>query len=370
MSPQLVIEILASTDLGGAEIAVAERLQVLSDLGQLPDTMVVDLGVRPGVLAADIERFARCVQVPRRGLVLWLRNLILTVRPNVVICHSPRGAIAVLLATRWLTPVVPYVVVAHNTKISDRRLKVALLTGPLWWANRYANKVVGVSSAVLRGPWARGARQTQVAILGSQLKDSGDVAPSGVWPPDTRIKLLALSRFVPKKNYAMLLTALHRIHSELRESGAVCALVGYGPSETALREQTRLLGLEDVIVFHPATRSPGALMAQADIFLIPSVAEGGPLTLYEALLAGTRVVSTNVGAVDDILGNSDHAGIIVLGGFSESELSDAVVRLIRQGPVGRSERSTRAQKFAYLHISQSAPVVQSLLTGVHRPPVS
>lgn len=358
---RVVVEILPSTDLGGAEVALLARLRTLNRLGLLPRTLVVDLGSEPGRLAPDLGRYAPVFSAPPTGAVRWIRHLLVSMEADLVVCHSPRSAILTWLATRSLSSRTPYVVVAHSTILSESQLKAVILAIPLRFANRRARRVLAVSSAAARGPWARGSRDIQVAILGSQLIADEEVDAETLWPRKTRVRMLAMSRFTETKNYSALIDAIAIVQAELREAKAAFAVVGYGPTEDALKSQVDRNCIQDLVRIHPATDSPGAFMQHADVFLIPSSAEGGPLTLYEALLAGCRVITTNVGVAPDVVYGSDDTGLTIINRPDPHSLSDALIHMARQGPVPRYEREQRAQKFAYLDSSECALDTQRLI---------
>lgn len=356
-----IVEILPSTDLGGAEVALLARLRTLAKSDKLPSTTVVDLGMRAGQLASEIMHYANIEHAPSHGTVRWLHRLLVSLQADLVVCHSPRGAILTCLATRSVRPQLLYVVMAHGTIISESRLKSAFIRFPLRLANRNAAKVIAVSTPVASGEWARGAKKVEISILGSQLVGTEIAGKEPIWPIGTNVKMLSMSRLTPNKNYAMLINAVAQVQSELRQVGAVCALVGSGPSEAALKSQSQLLGVHDLIRFLPATASPGEIMKIADLFLIPSLSEGGPLTLYEALLAGCRILSTKVGVAPEIINKSDDAGLKVIKGLDPQEFGTSLLALAQQGPIPRYEREQRMKKFAYLDSSACALKTQRLI---------
>jgi glycosyltransferase involved in cell wall biosynthesis len=70
-----------------------------------------------------------------------------------------------------------------------------------------------------------------------------------------------------------------------------------------------------------------SLYAEHEIFLLPSLMEGMPLVLLEAMASGMSVVTTESSGMTDLVEDS-HDGLLVIPGDSES-LSAAIVRLCR-----------------------------------------
>ncbi len=141
------------------------------------------------------------------------------------------------------------------------------------------------------------------------------------------LRLLSVGRLSSQKAQHILIQACAR----LRDQGLAfqCDLVGEGEcraqlerliTELELTEQVRLLGAK----YHDEVL---ALYAQADLFVMSSVAEGMPIVIMEAMQAGVPVVSTDVSGIPELL---DHgrAGILVPPG-DVARLSEALARVIR-----------------------------------------
>ncbi|MBT3257921.1 MAG: glycosyltransferase [Deltaproteobacteria bacterium] len=80
-------------------------------------------------------------------------------------------------------------------------------------------------------------------------------------------------------------------------------VVGDGPQQEALLFQTRRLGIADRVSFvgkRPHDEIP-LWMNAANVFCLPSIREGRPNVLMEALACGTSAVASNVGSVPEII---------------------------------------------------------------------
>ena len=123
--------------------------------------------------------------------------------------------------------------------------------------------------------------------------------------PSETPTVLCVARFTPQKNHPVLLSAfarLRRTHPDAR-----LQLVGSGPDEPAIRARAARLGLE-VDFLGPREDVP-ALMAAADLLVLPSAFEGLPLVVLEAMAAGLPVVATRIGGVVEALG-PDHPWLV------------------------------------------------------------
>lgn len=80
-------------------------------------------------------------------------------------------------------------------------------------------------------------------------------------------------------------------------------IVGDGPRASELRRQAAALGLDDVVTWH-GWRRKDQLLAQyqaADCFLNPSIYEGMPNTVLEAMACGLPVVASDVPGNDAVV---------------------------------------------------------------------
>jgi glycosyltransferase involved in cell wall biosynthesis len=87
-------------------------------------------------------------------------------------------------------------------------------------------------------------------------------------------------------------------------------VVGEGPLLGALQEQARALGLGDRFVFAGFARDVARVVSAFDISVFPSLWEGTPLTVFEALAMGKSIVATDADGLVDVL-TSDRDAIIV-----------------------------------------------------------
>ena len=87
-------------------------------------------------------------------------------------------------------------------------------------------------------------------------------------------------------------------------------LVGEGPLLPDLQQQAQALGLGDRFVFHGFAKDVAAVVSAVDLSVFPSLWEGTPLTVFEALAMGKPIVATDADGLLDVLTN-DHDAVIV-----------------------------------------------------------
>jgi glycosyltransferase involved in cell wall biosynthesis len=119
-------------------------------------------------------------------------------------------------------------------------------------------------------------------------------------------------------------------------------VVGDGALRPELEQQARRLGIESAVVFTGDRRDIPRLLAAMRIFVMPSLYEGGPYTVLEAMAMVKPVVATPVGLVPDVV---DHRTTGLLVPIADSAaMTKAVLELLADADLARrlAERGRQA----------------------------
>ncbi|MCU1378510.1 MAG: glycosyl transferase, group 1 [Acidimicrobiales bacterium] len=141
--------------------------------------------------------------------------------------------------------------------------------------------------------------------------------------PDEQL-LVAAARLHPQKDLPMLLDAVDRLRSRLPRVRLL--VVGEGPEDAALRARSAELGLEATVTFAGPVASAADELAAADVVVISSRWESGPLVLFEALQLGRPVVTTAVGAAPDVVTDGVTGRLVPVG--DPAAFADAVADVL------------------------------------------
>ncbi len=296
--PLVVAEMLESDGPGGAELVELRLALALRDRGHT----IVPVGPAAGCgwLAGqfrdagfDPQTFTlrrpldwRCLS----GMVDLLR------RHRVDIVHSHEFTMAVYgaAAARWLG--VPHVITMHGSQYVTARWRRQVL---LRWAFRSSAATIAVSDDTKRHleDELRLSRTALRVVRNGVPRRAGDRATvrRELGVPDDHLLLLALGSLVPRKGHAVLIEAL--------------STIGAGPWMLAIGgggvERDRLAALADARGLGQHVRLLGHredvpdLLAAADVFVMPSLWEGLPLALLEAMLAGKPVVASRTSGIPE-----------------------------------------------------------------------
>lgn len=116
------------------------------------------------------------------------------------------------------------------------------------------------------------------------------------------------ARLTPQKGVEYLLHAMVRLRERIPR--AMLLVAGTGEQEPQLRDMAAELGLGDAVRFLGARLDIPELLQVFDVYAMPSVWEGLPMALLEAMAAGCPIVATEVGGIPTAL-TDDVSGALV-----------------------------------------------------------
>jgi len=313
----------ASGDLwAGAEVQV---VTLLGALKQFPDLELSALLLNGGRLADEFT----------------LRGI------PVTVCHESRLGIARLLCavTDHLREIRPHIVHSHRYKehilgalagkLSHNPVTVQTYHGleenlPGWAGLKMslynginvavgkatADGIVGVSSEItniLQGRYpsadVRCIRNgIDLARVVPTLERSAMRAQLGI-APDTFV-VGTVGRLMPIKGFEYLIKAFAQFRRQRGPQESKLVILGDGPLRAALGHCAESHGLSRDVEFLGMRTDVYNLMRVFDVFALPSLHEGVPMALLEAMALGVPIVASRVGGIPEILEDSREAVLV------------------------------------------------------------
>jgi len=158
----------------------------------------------------------------------------------------------------------------------------------------------------------------------------------GFAPADVLIGTTA--RFTEQKGHAHLLSAATKILT--RFPGVHFVFVGDGPLQEPLRQEVNRLGLNPAVHFLGFRSDMQRVLNAFDLFVLPSLYEGFPNAVLEAMACGLPVVATRVDGTPEAV--ADRQTGLLVPPKNANALADATIRLLsrpeemrRMGTAGR-----------------------------------
>lgn len=237
--------------------------------------------------------------------------------------------LAFLAARRRRLPVVVTVHASPAHTVRPRDVRTALvvaLGGPIerWAQRRAAATIVLTERLAARVAPVAGRERVRLMRRGVDRAAFAEPGPDPFPDLRGRPRVVFLGRLARSKGVDTLVVAAAR----LRTTGAHVLLVGDGPARREVEAAARRLGLDGrlhVTGFVPHERTP-AVLASADLLVLPSVYEELGTVLVEALQAGLPAVASNVGGIPEVVEHG-RTGLLVEPGdpAALAEAIDAVL---------------------------------------------
>jgi glycosyltransferase involved in cell wall biosynthesis len=337
-----IAHLIESDGPGGAERMVASLAGALQTRGAENVVIVPERG--EGWLARQLDRtgvatLAGPLDLPFPALARWLGSAFRQHR--VALAHSHEFIMALCGAWAARRAGVPHVFTMHGSRYyaSRWRRRIALRV-----AAELSGGAVAVSGSVARhlsrDLWLRASRIVTIpngaslsAVVHSSLRDE-----LGLDPGDQLA--LAVGNLYPVKGQRYLVEALGLLADQFPRLHV--AIAGRGELEDVLRAQAGALGLGGRVHLLGLRADIGNLLAGADIFVLPSLSEGLPLALVEAMLAARPIVASAVGEIPVVLAQGD-AGAIVPPGDAAA-LARALTKLLNDRTHARELGAVAARR--------------------------
>lgn len=343
MRPLSIHHVINELTVGGAETV----LSVLAAEQQLRGHHVVAHALaRAGPIATRlVGRGIAVFQHPRGHPISTLLSLFRAFRrqhPHIVHCHNIGPALLAIPAAR-LAHVPAIIVTRHGGDVGP-----PLVERKFWLTARLAHRVVAVSrlaaQKLARAPWAS-TRKLTVILNGTAALDSLPRETSPPPPPGT-LQLVSVARLDPIKDFPTLLRAIAIIAPSF--PGLRLTIVGDGVERARLEELVKCLSLEPHVRLLGEQMDVGQWLVGSDIFVLPSLSEGIPIALLEAMSVGLPAVVTAVGGVREVV-ECCGSGILVPP-KDPAGLATAILQLARDSEqrraLGRSAQLCQRRHFS------------------------
>jgi hypothetical protein len=153
----------------------------------------------------------------------------------------------------------------------------------------------------------------------------------------------AVGRLDPVKGYDLAIEAFEKVTRRLGSRDVRLVLVGEGPARAELDRLVRDKGLGDRVLFPGFTDRPQEVYPALDVFVMPSLNEGLPLALVEAMASECCPIATNVGGVPEVIVDSTLGWIVPSG--DRSRFADAMCEATRLDPQEMTRMGQRARTY-------------------------
>ncbi len=317
---------ITDLDPGGAERALLQIVRRLDRDRWKPSVYCL---APPGQLVSEFEASdipVTCFHargLRNIGIVRKLASALRKQRPALLQTFLFHANLLGRLAGRWAG--VPHIV--SGIRVAEKRAKTHLFLDRL--TNRLVERNVCVSQAVAEFSINCGGLKLEKTVVIRNGVDyerfAGAQAASleslGI-PAASRV-LIFVGRLDPQKGLIYLLRALPDVMANNDDLHLL--LVGDGPQREPLQTLATDLGIDQQVHFAGWRADVPALLKACDALVLPSLWEGLPNVVLEAMAAGIPVIASEVDGVGELI-RSGETGFLVSPGSTES-LREMLVQL-------------------------------------------
>ncbi len=293
----------------------------------------------------DIEVFhPRYLVIPKIGRVFYgyfyflgirktVKNILLNFKFDTILSYFafPDGFAAVLLAKILKIPVVIYVLGSDINLFIKNKFRKKLTT----FAILNASCIISVSDDLKIKMLALGVSGDKIKVLRNGIDSlkffpqDRDKCRESLKLPKARPIVLFVGNLREVKGVRYLIAAFDEINRS-EKSNALLFLVGEGELREEIENKISKLNLTSNIklVGEISHEKIPLWMNASDILCLPSLSEGYPNVVLEALCCGKPVVATSVGAIPEIV-NSEENGFLIPSGDSQA-LSNALLKALKR----------------------------------------
>jgi glycosyltransferase involved in cell wall biosynthesis len=343
-----ILHLIASDSIGGPEKQLLHHARDARDadydviLGSFQDDH------QPSELLSVASRYGiETVSVPggiRPGLVDDLTKYLRTADIDLLCTHGYKANVVGHFAAKhanvaWVPFVRDFTSETWQVTLYERLERSLLMRSP--W-------VVCVSPSQARelGRLRRGRRAPLViqnaVIAPRETGLSQEPAPSReeLGFSNRTFVFGAAGRLNREKGHRVLLDAFSLLHKMLPGQPMELLLLGEGREEAALRTQAKRLGIEPRVCFAGFQRRSAAWMKVMDCLVQPSLTDGMPNSVLEAMLLGIPVIATDTGGIPDVI-DAGETGLLVEPD-SAVALAEAMKKMVRS-PALRNDLAAEAK---------------------------
>ena len=326
-----ILQVIPYFCFGGAETMCENLTYALKEMGH--EVNVVSLYAERTPISQRMEQAGVAIHYldKKPGLDLSmipkLTRLIRQLRPDVV--HSHLNVIKYTAPAVKLAGVAHYVHTVHNVAWEEAENVVERITSRFFFRRGWAVPVALSPEVQTSITSFYGLSREQVPVIFNGI-DLSRCLPKEDYETQN-LTLIHIGRFNEQKNHKGLLEAFQLVLQTFPECRL--KLLGDGELRTEMEERAARLGIAEKVDFLGSQPYVYPYLRDADVFLLPSLFEGMPMTIIEAMGTGLPVVASGVGGVPDML-TPGKSGILT--GAQPEEVAQAVLTLAKDPALRRT----------------------------------
>jgi len=293
-----IIQVIPHLNLGGAENMCENLVYELKALGH--EVIVVSLyemetAITQRLLNAGVDlRYLQKKSGIDFSMFKKLKKLFKAEKPDIIHTH--------LAVTKYVIPVAKKlkIKVVHTIhSVATRELPKPERRFNKFFYKRKKAVPVALSKQIQKTVLEEYRLPPDYVPVVFNGVDLSKCHPKQSYETNGSFKILHVGSFQEVKNHFGMIDAFEKFHKLHADSEL--HFVGDGARRPIIEQLVKERGLSDAITFHGFQASVHSFLSDADIFTLPSLYEGIPLSVAEAMGTGLPIVATAVGGIPDML---------------------------------------------------------------------
>ena len=316
-----IIQVIPVFSMGGAEIMCETLTYELKKLGH--EVIAVSLYSIETPITERLKNAGVDVRFlgKKRGLDFSifskLKKLFKHENPDAVHSHNNASQYAFPIAKQMGIKMVHTV---HSIATKELPKSSRLING--YFFKKHAAVPVALSEKVQKTIQEEYKMSTDNIPVVFNGIDLSRCTPKESYEFEDTFKVVHVGRFCDVKNHIGLVSAFELFHREY--ANTELHLIGDGELRNSVETIVREKNLEECIIFHGLQSDVHEFLNKMDVFTLPSIYEGIPMTIIEAMGTGLPVVATDVGGIPDMITNGENG---ILTAVDPYELAQAYAEL-------------------------------------------
>jgi L-malate glycosyltransferase len=296
----IIFQVIQKPQRRGAELFAVQLSNHLQKLGHT----VVLIALFKG--ANELPFSGKIITLNRPQKYRWfdwygykeIAVLIQQYNPDIIQCNAGdtlKYAVLSKFLFRWNIPII-----ARNASTVSQYIQNPIVKKINGWLYKKTSAIISVSQH----------SKEDLIKLFPKVTFKTKVIPIGIEPillkevqwqqnSDALLHIVHVGGFTFEKNHEGLL----RIFKDFLKSKpkSHLHLLGDGPKKAAIQELSKSLGILDKITFYGFVSNPVDYIKKADMLVLPSLIEGLPGVILEAMYSKTPVIAYDVGGISEVL---------------------------------------------------------------------
>src|SRR5580704_4645922 len=162
---------------------------------------------------------------------------------------------------------------------------------------------------------SRGVSPEKIEVIANAVERRAKVSPevvaklrSSLGLQDGEQVILSVGRLSREKGHEVLISAFRQVCVDLNRDKFRLLIVGDGGEVEKLRRLAQ--DISDRVLFVGHAPDPWPFYHLGDVFVLPSISEGSPLVLFEAMSAGLPIVASAVGGIPEVVKDAESALLV------------------------------------------------------------